>query len=377
MRIALVCEYATLNGGERSLLAALDLIGTDIEPVFFAPASGPLAKRVAARRWRHVPFELRDAHGAKRSAEVLVNELAEAVSKESPDLVHANSLSMGRLTGQLAESVPIPCAAHLRDILRLSRRAIDDLGRNARLFAVSDACREFHTRQGLAADRVTTLYNGVDVDRFRPAASEDERHRLRIALGVRPEDFLAVTVGQLGMRKGQDVLLKAVEQIAGDAPHFRLWIVGERCSGKPEAIAYEQGLHRQVARFGGSGVVRFAGVREDMAELMRAADLLIHPARQEPLGRVLLEAAASGLPIVATQVGGTAEIVEHERGALLVPPGDDTGLVDSIRRLLSEPETRQRFSESLRQTALQRFDIRCRAVELLDEWRSLSRPQAS
>jgi glycosyltransferase involved in cell wall biosynthesis len=110
------------------------------------------------------------------------------------------------------------------------------------------------------------------------------------------------------MRKGLDTLLAAAGRIAGGQPNAHFLIVGQRYSQKQEAFEYEAALHAVASQPPLAGRVHFLGLRDDMPGLLNELALLVHAARQEPLGRVLLEAAASAVPVIATAVGGTAEI---------------------------------------------------------------------
>ena len=180
---------------------------------------------------------------------------------------------------------------------------MDDLNGHARLLAVSRAAREFHVAQGLAAERTHVLYNGVDTQRFCPRSATGWLHR---QLGIPESSMLVGTIGQLGPRKGQDVLLPR-QSLIHCLPNVHYVLVGERHSSKGESRQYEMQLHA-VAKGALSGRVHFLGFRNDVPRLLNELDLLVHPARQEPLGRVLLEAAAAGVAVIATDVGGTREI---------------------------------------------------------------------
>ena len=97
--------------------------------------------------------------------------LLELIARVSPDLVHANSLSMGRMVGRIAPQLSIPCTSHLRDIIKLTKTAVSDLNGNAGLIAVSKATKQFHTEQGVLSDKLQVIYNGVDTDMFHPRSA--------------------------------------------------------------------------------------------------------------------------------------------------------------------------------------------------------------
>jgi glycosyltransferase involved in cell wall biosynthesis len=366
-RIALLFEYPTLNGGERSMLQTLELVDPgEFEVVALAPASGRLAAALRQQSVQHVLVRLRDGQGARLPRDEVCECLVESIQRVPPQLVHANSLSMGRLSGAVAERLEIPCVAHLRDIIGLSKPAIVDLNRNRALIAVSDATRRFHIAQGLNADRISVIHNGVDCNRFQPRPRTGELCR---ELNVPPTSFILLTVGQIGLRKGQDVLAAAAPAIVREVPAVQFVIVGQRDSAKAETIAYEQEVVAQFARAGLSNRLHLLGYREEIAQLMSEADLLVHPAKQEPLGRVLLEAAAAGLPIVATAVGGTEEIVADGESARLVSPNDAAALSRAICDLASNEALRQRFAKAARCRVATDFTPQAAASNLMAVWR--------
>jgi glycosyltransferase involved in cell wall biosynthesis len=121
-----------------------------------------------------------------------------------------------------------------------------------------------------------------------------------------------------------------------------------------------------------SGRFHFLGVRGDMDRLLNELTLLIHPARQEPLGRVLLEAAACGLPIVATAVGGTAEIFPPDSAsARLIPPGNPEALASAVVQLLDEPALRAAMGGAACRRVREAFDLGQATVRLVEHYRQV------
>ena len=127
--ILLLCEYPTLNGGERSMLATLDgLRAGGFAPVVMAPPAGPLSDELARRGVELLPFCCRTDRGERMPLGRLREELAAVLRRRRPALLHANSLAMGRLSGPVAAELQLPSIAHLRDIVGLSAQAVADLG---------------------------------------------------------------------------------------------------------------------------------------------------------------------------------------------------------------------------------------------------------
>lgn len=352
-----------MNGGERSLLSVLPTLQERGFAVsVMAPPDGPAADAFATAGVAVIPFVAHGAEGRRLSQALLRQRLSEALTAFDPDLLHANSLAMGRLAGPVARDVGLPCIAHLRDIIKLSAAAIQDLNANSRLLAVSQATREFHVAQGLSAEKTHVLYNGVDLDEFRPRPATGYLHR---ELRIDPDFPLIGSIGQLVMRKGTDVFVEAADLLADELPNSHFVIVGERYSQKPEALRFEQDLHEQFAAGSLAGRVHFLGRRDDVNTLLNELTLLVHPARQEPLGRVLLEAAAAGLAVVATDVGGTSEIFPPDsNSARLVPPDDARAMAGEIRRVLNNLELRESIGRAARRRAVEKFDVRIASEQL-------------
>jgi len=387
MKVGLLFEYPTVNGGENSMLAIAshlrDSANFDVELHALAPGDGDLADRLAREQVRHIPFDVfRD--GSRRDRDDLATEIAALAAENNFNLLHANSLSMARVLGAASDQLPCPTTGHLRDILKLSGTATRDLDRNAKLIAVSEAARQFHVERGLTADRVVTISNGINGDQFAqlalpegevdsPASRDRVREVVRSELGIPDDTFVLLSVGQIGLRKGLDTFAEAAVLLAETRPAKPIHVLvgGARFSAKAESIEFEQAVLKRFREAGPDVVLHATGYRDDVPRLMLAADSLIHAARQEPLGRVLLEAAAIGLPIIATEVGGTAEILTDGESVLLVPPDQPTRLRDAISRMQSDSELRSRLKVAARETVRVRFTIEQAARCLVAEWRSV------
>lgn len=345
------------------MLAMIDACRDEYEFVAIGPEQGMLAEELAARDLQLIPLSLRDDDNRRLPREVVCERLRLAIGKSAANLVHANSLSMGRLTGAIAADLSVPCLAHLRDIIGLSAAAVADLNRNSLLIAVSQATADFHRRQGMSAEKLKTIYNGVDTECFQPRTATGE---LKRQLGLPAKATLVGTIGQIGARKGQDLLASAAGRIdaVGDL-HYLL--IGERNSTKQETIEFEQNLTRRFP----PGRLHRLGYRSDVEWLLGEIDLLVHPARQEPFGRVLLEAAAAGVPIIATNVGGTVELLQHGESALLVPPDDPQVLATAIVALVDDEARRIALGTAARRRMEDRFTIADAATKLKEAWESL------
>jgi glycosyltransferase involved in cell wall biosynthesis len=215
---------------------------------------------------------------------------------------------------------------------------------------------------GVAAERVFVLPHAVDTDRFRPAGP-GEKAALRARLGL-PDGVLAAWTGRLLRGKGLETLLEALALLSRDVPDLRLVLVG---SGEGQALSIEDGLRRRAGDSDLAGRVLFAGRLERVEDALRAADLFAFPSVFEGLGISLVEAAACGLPAVASRTGGIVDVVEDGRSGLLVPPGDRGALAEGLRALATHADRRAGMGREARRVALARFDER----DALDRYRAV------
>jgi glycosyltransferase involved in cell wall biosynthesis len=201
---------------------------------------------------------------------------------------------------------------------RLERRAFHQ----ARvLVAVSNKVKEeLQAYLGLAPEKIRTIHNGVDLQEFSPGQED------RIALGLPPNKPLGLFVGDIRTYgKNLDTVLAALAQV----PQLHLAVAGDTHNSPFPALAEKLGVAERV---------HFLGFRRDIPKLMRAADLFIFPSRYEACSLALLEAMASGLPIVTAQTAGGCELITPESGVVLPDPNDVSALAETLCALLAEPE---------------------------------------
>ncbi|MCH2180390.1 MAG: glycosyltransferase family 4 protein [Mariniblastus sp.] len=353
-RVLLLGEYGWRNGGENSFLAiAPSLIQQGFEFVAAVPAGTEFSTALAELGCDLVDLQLfhRDQ---RKSQEQIRIDLDQLVRSVQPDLVHCNSLSTSRLAGPVTRAANVPSVGYLRDILRLSAKAIQDISEMDQLVAVSRATRDYHVAAGIPAGKVEVIYNGVDLEQFAPRSGTGS---LQAERGIPTGDRIILCVGQIGIRKGTEIVLDSFSRLAAKDPSLQLFLAGDRHSKKQEAIEYEKQLKATSASSSCSSRIHWLGRIDGIPNLMNEAVLLLHAAHQEPLGRVLLEAAASGLPFVATRVGGTPEIVEGT-GIELVPAGDTAEMCRVAQRILECPGEERRTARELRDQAVHRFSLR-------------------
>lgn len=360
LRVAYLCEFMTVNGGENSLLTFLASAAESIQATVLCPSEGPFVDRLRAQGVQCIPFDVRDHRGQRKPLEQIVTELCTLVKRLDVDIVHGNSLSMSRILGA-ADELQIVTVGHVRDIMKVSAKIISDLNQVNKLIAVSAATRNSLLKQGVQAERVIKVFNGVDeyvFCRSTPASVDGNSNETwRHKLGLGSDALLVGGVGQIGLRKGWPVLCDAVEKIIDEFPQLHVIIAGERYSQKQESSDYEKSLALRASEGPLAGRLHWVGYVEAMPEFLRQIDVLAHPALQEPLGRVLLEASASQTPVVATLVGGTAEIF-GDNAALLVDADDAQGLATALRDVLLDPVSASERAALAKERIASLFSVR-------------------
>ena len=367
--VVALLEYPSLNGGERSLLSLVDRFARGgVMLTALAPPEGPLADALVEKDIHHIPFSCQDDYGIRLPLENLRRQLETVLRQHAPDVLHANSLSTSRIAGPVAESLGLKSIGHLRDMFRLSGTALKDLNRHTRLLAVSRATLEYHRPAGLSPAKSEILYNGVDLAHFSPRHPSRFLHQ---ELGIPPTCRLIGSIGQIAIRKGLEVALRGFHLCANQFPETHLVLVGERFSGKQESIDFEQQLRTEARESGLSGRVHFLGLRDDVQRILPELALLLHTARQEPLGRVLLEAGACQIPIVASDVGGTREIFPLAGQAILVPAGDPAAVAGALSSVLNDSHYASGLGHAARVRIATHFDSVRAASALLAHYHQL------
>jgi glycosyltransferase involved in cell wall biosynthesis len=225
-----------------------------------------------------------------------------------------------------------------------------------RVIMVSEAQRRTYERIGLPADRIATVPNGV-----RPRDAGLGPERARAELGLDPEAPVVLTVGRLTVMKGQRHLVNAVPGLAARFPGLQVVLIGHG--------HLREALERQAADLGVAHVVHLAGHRPEARLLLDAADVFVLPSVNEAMPLALLEAMDAGLPVVATRVFGSAEVVVDGETGLLVPPGDPGALGSALARLLADPRLRRRYAAAGRRRYLEAFTSARMAADTLAVYR--------
>jgi sugar transferase (PEP-CTERM/EpsH1 system associated) len=274
---------------------------------------------------------------------------------ECPTILHSwmfHANLPGRVLGRLA-GVPIIVTSRrnvniggvLREYLNRWTARLDD-----RVIAVCELARQAEIKRArVPPDKVVTIYNGVDAEQFS-ATNPQVVAQVRQAFGIPVDVPLVGAVGRLHRQKGFADLLTAIAQVQEHIPTVRLLLVGDG--------ELRDDLEIQAQLSGLSNVVTFTGTRSDVPEILAGLDMFVLPSLWEGMPNVILEAMSASLPVVATAVGGTPEVVVDGVTGLLVPPRDPDTLAQAITCLLRDPDLRRKMGRAGRERGEQHFSIK-------------------
>ena len=197
---------------------------------------------------------------------------------------------------------------------------------------------------GVRHQKIRLIPRGVDLEEFKLRVPE---------AGEKPKEIIIGLVGRLTPIKGHPVFLKAMARVVRVMPHIQIQIIGDA-----PKVQYKEELHTLTRNLGLSHAVKFMGTRYDIPELLSKLSILVAPSvGEEAFGRVVIEAGACGVPVIATRMGGLVDILENEKDGLLVPPEDPRALAEAILRLLKDPAAAQRMAASLRKKVEEQFGL--------------------
>jgi glycosyltransferase involved in cell wall biosynthesis len=233
------------------------------------------------------------------------------------------------------------------------------LSRVSRFIAVAHVHKRYLVEvEGLPEERIEVIHNGVDVVKFHPGSPEPS---LKRELGIREGERVVTSVASLRPVKRIDTLLHAASHILERYADVRFLLVGDGIDrAHLEQLAQELGI---------AGSVTFAGIRSDVDAILRASDIFVLSSATEAFPNAVLEAMASGLPVVSTDVGGVRELVADGESGMIVPPENPDALAQAIDVLLTEEDRAAAFGRKGRRIVEEQFTLEqmCEKRQLLFE----------
>lgn len=325
------------GGAENGILNIANNINTNVFQIAVCAFSGNGSQTTRLMRNRSELFEFDKRTGNDVTIPI---KLFKLFKEWKPDIVHTHGW------GTIVEGIVASKLARVPYIIHGEHGTIQNKNLNVALqrvfWRLTDHVLSVSRRHaaelaetiGFDSKRITVIANGVDTNQFFPGDEES----LRTELGVRKEDVAIGTVGRLVPVKNQNLLLKAFSVLASWFPNLKLIFVGDGPLMKD--------LERLSQQLGCSSSVYFLGMRSDIPRLMRAMDIFALTSDSEGMSNTLLESMSSGIPVVATAVGGNTELVINHTTGILIEPNDTAGLIKALGYLITSPHIRKSMGES-------------------------------
>jgi len=364
MRVLFLSTSMGMGGADKQVLCAaheLHSRGYDVLIVSLTTL-GPMGLEARASGIPTESLEMRrgvpDPRGLLR--------LVRLVRAWRPDVLHSHMVHANLMARALRVLIPVPAmVSTIHNIYevgplwmaayRLTNPLVDHMT------IISQAAADRFVTEKIVPKRLLTVIpNGVDTERFR-TVPDGARESVRTSLGL-AQEFVWLAVGRFEIAKDYANMLRGFARVRERYPQTILLLVGRGAlQAETEALAQALGLGRSV---------RFLGVRDDVPELMRAADGYVMSSAWEGMPIVLLEASAAGLPVVTTLVGGNHEVVLENETGFLVPPRDSDALGLAMLRLMESPEARRR---SMGKRGREHVRLHYGLGRVVDRWEELYR----
>ncbi len=319
-------------------------------PHAFAPALNEL--RVVGRRFNPAA-KIRGWREVRRGSERLAG-LLQAVR---PDAVVSCTNKDHFAAGAASHAAQIPSIWWINDVISADffpwpvRKLFALRARQwaKRLAPVSDYCRSALIREGVPPDRCVTVHNGIPLDHYRRPESPAGSTRS-------PESGPVIGIaGRITAWKGQRLFLEIAADWVRRGRPGRFVILGRAFN---EDAPFEAELRSFIEAQGLQDRVEFLAFQKDIAAALSAMDILLHcSTRPEPFGRVIIEAMAVGVPVIAAHAGGVPEIITDGIDGILVAPGDRKAYLDALERVTLDPDLRATLTANGRQTVARRFTV--------------------
>ncbi|WP_203300623.1 glycosyltransferase [Marinobacter sediminum] len=348
-------------GGAETVFTSLlkELAKTNIRNVVVLRGEGWVAERVRAIG---LTPRFIDSKGSFNLQ--YIKALRKLLVDEQVDLIHAHLLGSnvyGALLALLSRKPMIATFHGAVDVAakeRFLRAKFMLVGWGAsRIVCVSKRLeKELIARSNLPEKKLKLIYNGVDPAHFQGSGPTD----LRAELGLSPDANLVVSIGNIRPAKGYEFLVDAAVKMLELEDNTHFVVVGHQ----REALFRE--LLHQMSKAPKPPKIHWLGFREDVADILRQANVFLLPSTSEGFSISTVEAMMAGIPVIATRSGGPEEIISNEETGFLIPTQDSSAIVNAIRAL-GTADTRNRVVEQARQVAEEKFSL----PSMLNEYRGL------
>ena len=341
-------------GGEVSLMAAVRRLGPAWKPHFLVEGPGPLDTLLRKEGFPVYRMALEFGRPWRIRRLLCLTRLLNLLYRCKIQLVHVNLHFHAPFIAAACAAAGIPIVVHVRNMINHSAAA--SFRKYDGIICISQAVRDSLVTRGQMpaaeiTDRLWIIPDGRDLSHFRGG----DRERVRTEFGFGPATQVVGMAARITSMKGQDTFLRMAALVKKQVPAARFLLAGSTLEKADENYLLE--LQRLVSDLGLQREVIFAGYRDDMPDILAAMDCFVHPSRRGAFVSVLIEAMATGLPIVASDVDGIPECVGRDGTAVLMPPDDPVVWADAVVRILADASLASRMAERGRERTSGLLDI--------------------
>ena len=374
-----ICFYgvSTQSGGaEKSLFDLVSRLGDSFEKMVVLPLhEGPLIDQFKERNVRVEVLEMPSSFLRMSRSTPLISlgcalasmwtlpryyfRLTKLLKDERVDLIHTTGIKCHLISAMIKLNLGIPVIWHLRDMFLpgLTRSLLRFFAILAKIDLVfnSRATQYSFSEEPLVQNRVfETVYNGLSEEVYFPKTNS----MIQQELGLAPDTPIVANLGVLATWKGQLDFVAMARIVAKENPDVHFLIVGDQIYDTAGDRNYPELLKKAVENADLASRLHFLGFRKEIPQLLNSVSVLVHTSRKpEPFGRVILEAMACGVPVVATRGGGVDEFVVDHETALMVTSGDIASYAKAVIESLHKSESTQNMIRKAHELFLERFTI--------------------
>ncbi|MBI5877738.1 MAG: glycosyltransferase family 4 protein [Chloroflexi bacterium] len=369
-RVLLVDHADFLGGAERSLIELARYVDPAQYEMIFACPPGALMTEAMRNNIHTAPLGLGQMRGRRNALSAPfrlargVRNLRRLILSEHAVIVHSNTMRAALYAAPAARSTGARLVWHVRDLHR-ERAYLEIMSRLADAIIVNAhaVARTIPTR---AQHKTQVIHNGVPLRAFDPSAWSGSAFREE--LGFAPDACVIGNVGWLAPWKGQREFIEAASLVVKTCPQARFVIIG--AVSDPRYAEYERTMRALGRELLGDQLV-WAGNRQPIQAALAALDLVLHCSENEPFGRVIIEAMAMRIPVVAFRGGGVEEIVADSETGSLADPHDVRGVAELVSALIADPQRRHAMGAAAHARVSALFDAETTARQVEQVYASL------
>ncbi|MCX5700701.1 MAG: GT4 family glycosyltransferase PelF [Candidatus Omnitrophica bacterium] len=271
--------------------------------------------------------------------------LAEIIKKEKIDIVHARSRVPAWIAYFAARKCKVVFITTCHGYYKMHPFSYV-MGWAKRVIVLSNIiARHMIDDFSVPHERIKLVPRSVDLEKFKYLSPDKKRGK----------EFNIGLIGRITPLKGHLYFIKAMAKVARVVPTLKIWIVGDAPSSRQ---AYKEQVQVLTRRLGLDHCTEFLGTQRNIPEILSHLDLVVlATTTHEAFGRVIIEAQAAGVPVVATEVGGVVDIIENGRTGLLVPPADAQGMADAVVKIFKDPSLARDFAEAAYKKVKDKYNI--------------------